>query len=325
MSESLEPGVGKLLATARQVKGLSTSDVADKLKLTARQIEALEAEEFDKLPAAVFVRGFIRNYARLLGLDAAQLIANLGEMQGATQNITVPSEGVTISASPLKRWMLYRAGALVLFLLLVALLYQWLSQGEQALIGAAPEAVVAPEASEPPMVRNDPSLPPGEVISAPTNPPAMIGPGAAPATLPPPAPVVPAVPAQVPAPAPAAPSAPPLVAPKPVPVAPAVPAVSNPYLAPVTPPAPRPEAAAPAAGGSTLRFTAADDSWVQVVDSAGKSASRLIGRGAEVAFSGKPPFRVVIGNAAAVRMLYNEQNIDLRPFTGDKVARLTLE
>jgi cytoskeleton protein RodZ len=321
MSESLEPGVGKLLATARQVKGLSTSDVADKLKLTARQIEALEAEEFDKLPAAVFVRGFIRNYARLLGLDAAQLIANLGEMQGATQNITVPSEGVTISASPLKRWMLYLAGALGLFLLLVALLYQWLSQGEHTLIGSTPEAVEVPGADPQPMAGSDTGLLPGS-ISAPTTPPAMIGPGAMPSE-PPATASAPSAPAQsVPAPVPL-----PVVPPRPEPVTPPVPAVTNPYLAPVLPtvPAPRPEAVAPVAGASMLRFSASDDSWIQVVDSAGKSTSRLIGRGADVAFSGKPPFRVVIGNAAAVRMLYNEQNIDLRPFTGDKVARLTLE
>jgi cytoskeleton protein RodZ len=43
------------------------SDVAAKLKLTARQIEALEQEDFSHLPSEVFVRGFVRNYARLVG------------------------------------------------------------------------------------------------------------------------------------------------------------------------------------------------------------------------------------------------------------------
>jgi len=319
MSEPLEPGIGRLLATARQVKGLSTSDVADKLKLTSRQIEALEAEEYDKLPAAVFVRGFIRNYARLVGLDAEQLLANLGEMQGATQNITVPSEGVAISSSPLKRWMIYLAGGLVLFLLLVALLYQWLSQGEQVLVAEPAAPSPTPEITSAPPAQ-DASMLPGSTVTAPTTPPAMIGPAAAP----PMAPANPVAPANPPIAAVA-----PVMVPKPASVVPATPTTTNPYLAPITPPTPKTEAATPAAkpagGASTLRFSATEDSWVQVVDGVGKSGSKLIGRGTDAVFSGTPPFRVVVGNAATVKMQYNDQAIDLRPFTGDKVARLTLE
>ncbi len=54
--------------------GLSLSDVANRLKFAARQIEALEAGEYDKLPGMTFVRGMTRGYARLLELDPEPLV-----------------------------------------------------------------------------------------------------------------------------------------------------------------------------------------------------------------------------------------------------------
>ena len=60
---------GELLAQAREKAGFSTADVARQLKLSVGQVEALEAGQFERLPGSVFVRGFIRNYARLVKLD----------------------------------------------------------------------------------------------------------------------------------------------------------------------------------------------------------------------------------------------------------------
>jgi len=58
-----------MLAQMRVERKLSVADVAQRLKYGARQIEALEAEEFDKLPGATFVRGMVRGYAKLLDTD----------------------------------------------------------------------------------------------------------------------------------------------------------------------------------------------------------------------------------------------------------------
>ncbi len=69
--------VGKTLREAREQKGLSVNDVANRIKFAPRQIESLEADDFVRLPEAAFVRGFVRSYARLLGLDAAPLLAGL--------------------------------------------------------------------------------------------------------------------------------------------------------------------------------------------------------------------------------------------------------
>ena len=68
---------GTVLASARKAAGLSIADVAQQMRLSPRQVEALEADRYEALPGAVFVRGFIRNYARVLKLDATPLLHSL--------------------------------------------------------------------------------------------------------------------------------------------------------------------------------------------------------------------------------------------------------
>lgn len=67
------PRPGQALAEARAARNLSVADVALQLKLSVSQVVALEADAYDRLPGPVFVRGFVRNYARLLELDADAL------------------------------------------------------------------------------------------------------------------------------------------------------------------------------------------------------------------------------------------------------------
>ena len=68
---------GAMLKSAREAAGLSLDQVAQQLKLAPRQVKALEDESFADLPGRTFSRGFIRNYARLLNLDAQELLAHL--------------------------------------------------------------------------------------------------------------------------------------------------------------------------------------------------------------------------------------------------------
>ncbi len=74
---SQEFSTGDTLRRARESQGLSVADVANSLKLNPRQIDALESGRFDQLPGYAFTRGFLRNYARLLKLDAGPLLAGL--------------------------------------------------------------------------------------------------------------------------------------------------------------------------------------------------------------------------------------------------------
>jgi cytoskeleton protein RodZ len=61
--------LGVKLKAAREAQGLSTKDVAQRLRLDTHVVEALEADDPERLPARTFVRGYLRNYARLVGLD----------------------------------------------------------------------------------------------------------------------------------------------------------------------------------------------------------------------------------------------------------------
>ncbi len=74
-ARSIHPGA--MLRQGRESRGLSVDDVAQALKLTPKQVAAIESEEFDILPGNTFARGFVRNYARFLQLDPALLMAAL--------------------------------------------------------------------------------------------------------------------------------------------------------------------------------------------------------------------------------------------------------
>jgi cytoskeleton protein RodZ len=67
-------GIGLRLRTAREAQGRSVADCAAALKARAMQIEALEREDFDVFGGDIYVRGFLRSYGTLLGLDTAELL-----------------------------------------------------------------------------------------------------------------------------------------------------------------------------------------------------------------------------------------------------------
>lgn len=78
MNESVQPPAGAAPGAAlhaeRRRQNISLGDVSRHLKLSVRQVEALERDDFSGFAGPVFVHGFIRNYAKLLGIDAAPLI-----------------------------------------------------------------------------------------------------------------------------------------------------------------------------------------------------------------------------------------------------------
>lgn len=67
-------GVGERLRNAREAAGLGVAEVGQRLKMPARVVESLEAEDWGRLGAPVFVRGQLRSYARLLGLPVDEVV-----------------------------------------------------------------------------------------------------------------------------------------------------------------------------------------------------------------------------------------------------------
>ncbi|MER3449614.1 MAG: hypothetical protein C4315_07550 [Chloroflexota bacterium] len=68
------PLPGQLLRAARQERGLTLEDAEQGTRIRREFLEALEADAYERLPAPVYVRGFIRVYARWLGLDPEQVV-----------------------------------------------------------------------------------------------------------------------------------------------------------------------------------------------------------------------------------------------------------
>lgn len=305
MKEFLRPSYGQQLAEARAAKGLSIADVATKLKLTARQVEAMEAEDAQQLPGDVFLRGFVRNYARLLELNLDDLIVPMDAQVAVAETITAPSEGVTLGSGNLKRWLVVPLVILGVFVIFVAALYQWLRQGEDVLV---PQTSMEPS---PAVVTQPVPLPAGASV---------------PLTVPEvPATTTAAAPDALPAPADA------LEPPRPQ-AAPVLASAETPPSAAVrdTEAAVKPKpAAVPPVPATTnthiLRFQANQDAWIQVVDGEGRRFSKLVRAGGSDSITGKAPFKLVVGEAAQVRLSYDGHAIDLTPYIGQKVARLTLE
>lgn len=73
--------VGLFLRTVREEKGLTVAEVSKVLKLSFRQIESLESDDWESLPCSTIIRGFVRNYARMLEVDPAPLMVALDQLQ----------------------------------------------------------------------------------------------------------------------------------------------------------------------------------------------------------------------------------------------------
>jgi cytoskeleton protein RodZ len=93
---------GRALAAAREARGLSQSDIAAQLRLNVRQVRAIEAEDLAALPAGPFVRGYVRNYARLVDLPPEPLLFLLGRRLTPTDPLPVGGASAA-AASPIQR------------------------------------------------------------------------------------------------------------------------------------------------------------------------------------------------------------------------------
>ena len=295
--------LGQTLAAERERHGLSRADVAQRLHMSAYQIEAIETGDYARLPRGTFLRGFVRNYAKLLGIAADPVLALLPDgraekkpaMVVPTQNIRFDPIGERFQSPYVKAAML----AVVAIAAAFAGMYWWL------FIRPAPPATAA-------------RTPPVE---------------AAPAAVPSAAPTFVAPEALARAPAPSAPlPEPPKVDAKKI-EPPKVDAKKmEPPKAAAEPPRPAAEAAKPepvkvgTPNGSTLKFRFKGESWVEIRDARGRIVfSRLNPADSEAEVSGKPPLNVIVGNAPEVKLIYNDREFNLEPHTKVAVARFTVE
>jgi cytoskeleton protein RodZ len=157
--------IGRILAAAREKQELSIADVARQLRLGAKQIEALEEDDYVSLPGSTFVRGFIRNYARLLQVDPEPLLQSYQQRAPSEAlAMSAPPRGGEFSVYPSKRWMWY-AGAVAAMVIAAPLLVYFALGGSDD----AP-AVGAAKAVKPALRQSTVQLPSAVPLQQPASP-----------------------------------------------------------------------------------------------------------------------------------------------------------
>lgn len=284
--------MGESFRIAREQLGMDIGEAAEKLRLSRRQLTALEADDLSNLPSPAFTRGFIRNYARLLNLDPDPLLdayrVVAPDSSAGNAPITLSSAGIPIITGDRKTWLPY----------LIAALMICIGGGAWWVYMDWRDRVEAVKKTEPQVVAHP--------VAAPVQPPAQTP--------------EPQTPVDIQPTPPATDNA----------VSPESASVSAVDLA-NTPASPStlagPQNMLPVAAGSghvVLKFS--QPSWVRVTDRDGKEVLHINKPAdSEEKVDGMPPFKIEIGNAAGVQLTYNGQPVDLSLHTRANVARLTLE
>jgi cytoskeleton protein RodZ len=283
---------GALLMQTREAAGLSRADVAHKLKFSQRQIETVESGDYAALGGKTFVRGFVRTYAKLLGIDAGAVLAALdgSELPPETGQVVPDPKGIPFptAASPVNPVLRYAVISIGVIATCILILYVW--HGEELLSG--------PVVTLPPAKTANAPTAEGSAVSRPIAlAPNIVRSGRAAGDKDPPATAV----------------------------KPQERAVEKPQEKSAEMPAVR--TAAPGGGGSGrhILMSFERDAWVEVKDLNGHILfSQLSLAGTQQVIEGRAPFEVVIGNAQFVRLRYKDAPFDLKPYIRADVARVTL-
>jgi len=286
--------VGKRLAATRQDQERNLSSVAADLHLGVDVVAALETGDEAALPGTTFIRGYIKAYARLLGLDGVQLLAMLPVPEGyrpaPLRPIGMRRKQINFPLGKGLLWLLVLGVLVIVVVYGIPAVERLLTQsGPTAEPGVLPLPLqeVPPEpAGQPPatppiesqqeslgqMPVRPPVEPPQESASVVENP--VV---AAPAPLP-------------------------------------LPAESGTATTAV-------KAVGPAE--ITLRFS--QDSWVEMESHGHKLVVGTQPAGSERTLQVEPPVQILLGNAPGVVVEYRGKPVDLKPYRHGRIARLVLE
>lgn len=322
---------GSMLRAAREKMGLTVAEVAGQIKFAPRQIEALEADDFEHLPEIAFLRGFVRSYAKILRLDAEALLANLPQSKAVVPDLTPAPVQMTYPSDQTERQqnLIWLSAAALLALIVIGFSYWHLKSPpkhakEPSREQVREQAIELPkeQATELPNAES-PKAQPAEQSKA----------------------------AQSEAPAERLPS-------KKMVDEPLV--LKSSTIEPGIHPAPKQRSSAAASSVHEARTQAAkrtksaallpsassvepadamtepaelllvfgEESWTEIKDRDGKILSSQVNPpGSELRVEGNPPFSMLIGHAASASLFYQGREVDLNPYINkySEVAHLTLQ
>ncbi len=296
-NSSIVVGVGSQLRKARESRQLSQMDVAEQLYLEESTVSALEKDDYAALPESIFVKGYIRNYSRLVGLNPEALIKLYENSEGqhslpVLKSVCKTKDKVS-EQHVLPRWQILSLGALGLVLLLSVYFFnsseltektvttEVLEKGVDIALSDDEETTLLEEviqSSEAPEIQqskestvNHGSNVKVEALEA-------------------------------------------------VETIEAAPVVSHTESAKeVTHEEPLVK------GHATMKLNFIRDSWVEISDATGQRLYFDLAKdGDELNLSGVAPFDVLLGYAIGVTIQYNGEPFDLMPYIRGKMARFTL-
>ncbi|EMK3314724.1 cytoskeleton protein RodZ [Vibrio vulnificus] len=298
--------VGTLLKRKRESMGYTQKQVADRLRLRVNVIEQIDDNQFESGQVATFTRGYLRSYARLVGLDEKIILDaldNTGDAQHQEQEMQSFSRK-TNTEKHNSRIMLITWGIFII-ITGISSLWWWQNQQENSLAQSVNQAAQLEDAvieeSEPPLIDDvvmqemdatTESNEQNEVSSeeSPASPESVEALEVE--TL------EPIVEAEADAESQVEPQA---------------------AVVKVTSEAPK------ANGETALTMAFRSDCWVQVKDASGKTLiSGIRKSGQDLNLSGQAPFNVILGAPEGVTMTFASEPVDLSRYTAGKVARFTL-
>jgi cytoskeleton protein RodZ len=357
-------GPGSILRQAREARGLDATAVAAMLHLSESKLEALETDNYDSLPEPVFIRGYLRNYARLLEepeapvLDAfarrnptpdineqkpldSHVAEEVGSNHGVVKLVTVGVAVVLVALPLIWWWDNLELAAQKIVGTVTTESEPEAPATESAGAGTDLATFIPPpppgsaetdRANDIPLPEVKPSEP--EVTAPEITPAAEPAPikveeataGTETLTIPVPAPVMPEVEKSVSAIKEIVEEVAPAVPEKPAVVPVEKPAIKAVIrtLKPKPKPNPKPAPQAVPASGTLFEFV--ETSWVKVRDASNQVI--LIGeykKGTKKLLSGSTPYKVVLGNSSAVRVKVDGKSANLERYSSGGVARFTIK
>lgn len=317
----MEP-IGEFFKQVRETKGLTIDEVASKTRIRTDFVKALEDGNFAKLPDQVFARGFVRSYARSLGLDEDDAIHRFTQSAGAYYDKQGERERLKVKQAEeeRKRQSNRKAVAIAIGIAILTLIFL-LSREQSSLLVRRSSSDVPPSTSErvaPPSSESQDAQPSKQAEAAPLAPPAPVD-----------QPPVPVIPKSKPSESPA------------VPAKTGEGSNAEPATIPATTVAGVPELTAPAPsslgsdgplGGLSLEgsgvpegplaldLEATELSWVVVQIDGGSPQEALLRPGEKASWKGQDQFVLTLGNAGGVKAALNGK--PQKPFgPSGKVAR----
>lgn len=290
---------GARLRAAREALGISPREMADRLNWLPAHVSVIEEDRFEEFRGAAFIRGYLRAYARALNLDEDEIVASYAAMYPDQEKTPAPAPApASIAASGQKTGWSVLFGIVVSVMIIAGIWWQ-----QQTPAPSRPAAQTQPAAQE------QAAGAPGSIQEAaaePSRPDTSAG----------------LVPELKEVPPDTAAGEPEQVAEDhdagPVPASAAVAEAPVPAQAAAEP-------AVPAASEDVLEFQFTDDCWLEVRDGDDQLIyADLHGAGDRFSLDGKPPFRILAGNAAALTLSYRGEPVEVVTRPGRDSARFTV-